>query len=113
MSRSRRLVPIAVAAAMLLTGCGFTGMHDLTLPGGADVGDSPNRVVAYFPDVLDLVRQAHVKVNDVAVGRVEDIAVADDGWSAEVTLLVNRDVRLPENSTARLVQSTLDRKSVV
>jgi phospholipid/cholesterol/gamma-HCH transport system substrate-binding protein len=107
MSTTRRLVSIAVASAMLLTGCGFNGMHDLPLPGGADVGDSPYRVVVHFPDVLDLVQQAHVKVNDVAVGRVEDIAVADDGWSAEVTLLVNRNVRLPENSTARLVQSTL------
>jgi phospholipid/cholesterol/gamma-HCH transport system substrate-binding protein len=107
MSRTNRLIPALAAAATLLTGCGFTGMYDVPLPGGADVGDAPYRVTVHFPDVLDLVQQAHVKVNDVAVGRVDDIAVAADGWSAEVTLLLNRGVHLPENATARLVQSTL------
>lgn len=107
MTRTTSLLPALAAAAALLTGCGFNGMYDVPLPGGADVGDTPYRVTVHFPDVLDLVQQAHVKVNDVAVGRVDDIAVAEDGWSAKVTLLLNRSVQLPENATAKLVQSTL------
>ena len=79
----------------------------MPLPGGADLGDHPYRVVAQFGDVLDLVPQAGVKVNDVAVGRVERIELARDSWTAVVTMLVNGDVRLPANAGAELRQSSL------
>ena len=91
-------------------GCGsggFDGVYDLPLPGGADLGDHPYRVNAQFEDVLDLVPQAGVKVNDVPVGRVERIDLAQDGWTAEVTVLVNGDVELPANAFAKLRQSSL------
>jgi phospholipid/cholesterol/gamma-HCH transport system substrate-binding protein len=95
---------------LLLTGCGsggFSGVYQLPLPGGADLGEHPYRVVAHFGDVLDLVPQAGVKVNDVAVGRVERIELARDNRTAVVTLLVNGDVRLPANAGAELRQSSL------
>lgn len=101
---------VLLAASAMLTACGqggFTGVYNAPLPGGADLGDSPYRVTAQFADVLDLVPQASVKVNDVAVGRVSDIRLAQDGWTAEVTMEVNEDVRLPANSTAQLRQSSL------
>ncbi|NGY58693.1 MCE family protein [Lentzea sp. NEAU-D13] len=79
----------------------------MPLPGGADVGDHPYRVKAQFKDVLDLVPQAGVKVNDVPVGRVEKIDLGADGWTAEVTMLVNGDVQLPANAFANLRQSAL------
>ena len=96
--------------ALALTGCGsggFDGVYNMPLPGGADVGDHPYRVKAQFKDVLDLVPQAGVKVNDVPVGRVERIDLAGDGWTAEVTMLVNGDVQLPANAFAKLRQSAL------
>lgn len=99
-----------VLTALVLSGCGsggFDGVYNLPLPGGADVGDHPYRVKALFKDVLDLVPQAGVKVNDVPVGRVERIDLAKDGWTAEVTLLVNGDVQLPANAYANLRQSAL------
>ncbi|MDX3657199.1 MCE family protein [Streptomyces sp. ID05-26A] len=99
-----------VLSALVLAGCGsggFDGVYNLPLPGGADVGDHPYRVKAQFKDVLDLVPQAGVKVNDVPVGRVEKIDLGADGWTAEVTLLVNGDVRLPANAFAKLRQSAL------
>ncbi|MGH3877117.1 MAG: MCE family protein, partial [Actinophytocola sp.] len=95
---------------LLLTGCGsggFSGVYQLPLPGGADLGEHPYRVVAHFGDVLDLVPQAGVKVNDVAVGRVERIELARDNRTAVVTMLVNGDVRLPANAGAELRQSSL------
>jgi phospholipid/cholesterol/gamma-HCH transport system substrate-binding protein len=97
-------------ALLLVSGCGsggFDGVYNMPLPGGADVGDHPYRVKAQFKDVLDLVPQAGVKVNDVPVGRVEQIDLAPDGWTAEVTLLVNGDVQLPANAFANLRQSAL------
>ncbi|SDF65476.1 phospholipid/cholesterol/gamma-HCH transport system substrate-binding protein [Lentzea fradiae] len=105
-----RKLAVVLTAALLASGCGsggFDGVYNLPLPGGADVGDHPYRVKARFADVLDLVPQAGVKVNDVPVGRVEKIDLATDGWTAEVTLLVNGDVRLPANAFAKLRQSAL------
>ncbi|TWP46341.1 MCE family protein [Lentzea tibetensis] len=101
---------LIVVLALLVAGCGsggFDGVYNMPLPGGADVGDDPYRVKVRFKDVLDLVPQAGVKVNDVPVGRVERIDLAPDGWTAEVTVLVNGDVKLPANAFAKLRQSAL------
>ena len=57
--------------------------------------------------MLDLVPQAAVKVNDVAVGRVESITLPKNGWTANVTMLINGDVHLPANATASLQQTSL------
>ncbi|MCT2587248.1 MCE family protein [Actinophytocola gossypii] len=103
----KRLVAV-LAAVLALSGCSsFTGIYDLPLPGGADLGENPYTVKARFRDVLDLVPQSAVKVNEVAVGRVEEITLAPDGWTAEVTMRVNRDVELPANALAMLRQSSL------
>jgi phospholipid/cholesterol/gamma-HCH transport system substrate-binding protein len=102
--RTVRGAALGAAAALLLTGCDFS-VSDLPLPGGADVGDDPYRVTAEFRDVLDLVPQSAVKVDDISVGRVEDITV--DGYSAEVTLLIKDDVELPANAVAEIRQTSL------
>ena len=105
----RRIVG-ALAGVMLLAACsegGFSGLYNTPLPGGADLGDHPYRITAQFSDVLDLVPQASVKVNDVAVGRVEKIDLAPDTHSAVVSLAVNGDIVLPANAGAELRQSSL------
>lgn len=103
----KRLVAV-MAAVLALSGCSsFTGIYDIPLPGGADLGDHPYTVKAEFRDVLDLVPQSGVKVNEVPVGRVENIQLAPDGWTAEVTMRVNGDVALPANALAMLRQSSL------
>nr|WP_042185266.1 MCE family protein [Kibdelosporangium sp. MJ126-NF4]CEL16658.1 MCE-family lipoprotein LprK (MCE-family lipoprotein Mce1e) [Kibdelosporangium sp. MJ126-NF4]CTQ88990.1 MCE-family lipoprotein LprK (MCE-family lipoprotein Mce1e) [Kibdelosporangium sp. MJ126-NF4] len=101
---------ILAAVMLLMAGCGaggFNGVYNLPLPGGADLGDNPYRVRVQFADVLDLVPQSGVKVNDVPVGRVDSIDVAEDGWTAEAVLLVNSDVALPANALASVRQSSL------
>jgi phospholipid/cholesterol/gamma-HCH transport system substrate-binding protein len=110
----RRRIPalavLAVTAATVLGGCGgseFGGVYDLPLPGGADLGDHPYQVHVEFKDVLDLVPQAGVKVNDVAIGKVAKVDLAPDGWTADVTVEVNGDVKLPANASAQLRQSSL------
>nr|WP_240519235.1 MCE family protein [Amycolatopsis antarctica] len=102
------MIAVSAVAALALTGCGdFTGIYDIPLPGGADLGASPYTIKVQFRDVLDLVPQAGVKVNEVPVGRVDTIGLAQDGWTAEVTVLVNSDVQLPANALANLRQSSL------
>ncbi|MFI7545192.1 MCE family protein [Actinoplanes sp. NPDC049599] len=109
MNRWPRLL-ILPAVAVLLGGCGpitFSGAADLPLPGGADLGPHPYRVVADFADVLDLVPHAAVRVNNVPVGRVSKVELPDGSWTARVTMEVNGSVHLPANAVARLHQSSL------
>jgi phospholipid/cholesterol/gamma-HCH transport system substrate-binding protein len=101
-----KLVGALAAVTVLVSGCGVN-LYDVPLPGGADTGSSPYRVKVQFADVLDLVPQSAVKVDDVPVGRVESVNLAADGWTAEVTVVVNGDVKLPENAAAALKQSSL------
>jgi phospholipid/cholesterol/gamma-HCH transport system substrate-binding protein len=100
-------ITLAAAGCGSSSSGGFGGVYDLPLPGGADVGAHPYTVTAQFTDVLDLVPQAAVKVNDVAVGRVESITLPNNGWTANVTMLIDGDVHLPANATASLQQTSL------
>jgi phospholipid/cholesterol/gamma-HCH transport system substrate-binding protein len=95
-----------LAAAVLLSGCGFRGAYSLDLPGGADLGNRAYTVQIQFADVLDLVPQSGVRVADVPVGRVENISLSDD-WTAVVTVAVDGDVDLPANAVAAIQQSSL------
>ncbi|WP_031074255.1 MCE family protein [Streptomyces sp. NRRL S-118] len=97
----------AGVAGCAAAGVELSGIEQLPLPGGADLGDHPYEVTAEFADVLSLVPNAAVKVNDVAVGRVTRIRLSGGDWAAKVTLRVNGDVRLPANAYARLEQSSL------
>jgi phospholipid/cholesterol/gamma-HCH transport system substrate-binding protein len=94
----------AAIALLLLSGCDLSASN-LPLPGGADVGDDSYAVTIEFRDVLDLVPQSAVKVDDVTVGKVEDISL--DGWTAVVKVRLNGKVRLPENSQATIRQTSL------
>jgi phospholipid/cholesterol/gamma-HCH transport system substrate-binding protein len=102
--RSLRATATGLAVAVLATGCGLPSLTDVPLPGGAPTGPA-YRITVEFADVLDLVPQAAVKVNDVTVGSVEDISLA--GWTARVRLRLDRKVRLPENATAAVRQTSL------
>jgi phospholipid/cholesterol/gamma-HCH transport system substrate-binding protein len=91
----------------LLAGCGSSGLYGAPLPGGADLGGHPYHLTAQFTDVLDLVPQATVRLNDVAVGRVEQITLAPDGSVALVSLAINGDVVLPATTRAELSSASL------
>jgi len=102
--RSMRVVALAASVSMLAAGCDFS-VYSLPLPGGADVGEHPYHVTVFFNDVLDLVPQSAVKVDDVTVGKVDDIEL--QGYTAEVKLELNRHVKLPDNAVAQIRQTSL------
>jgi phospholipid/cholesterol/gamma-HCH transport system substrate-binding protein len=116
--RARLTLAGLAAAAATVSGCGFHGLYGVSLPGGASLGSHPYSVTIYFDDVLDLVPQSAVKVNDVAVGRVETVRLSDakdtgsgdaktNGWTARVTVEVNGNVKLPENARAAVKMTSL------
>lgn len=105
--RRTRVATLLVVALFALTGCGYHSVQEVPLPGGASLGPNPYTVTAQFTNVVDLVPNNSVRVNDVPVGVVREIALAPDGWTAQVTLEVNGAVVLPANATARLRQTSL------
>ncbi|MEU3302218.1 MCE family protein [Streptomyces sp. NPDC006678] len=108
MSAPRRHRAVALATAMgsvLLTGCDFSGLYDVDLPGGAAADGNAYHVTADFRDVLDLVPQSAVKVNNVTVGAVEKVELV--GWHARVRLRIADDVKLPGNAVAELRQTSM------
>jgi phospholipid/cholesterol/gamma-HCH transport system substrate-binding protein len=98
------LVAMGLVSSALLAGCGFSA-YDLPLPGGAASGDNSYHVTARFADVLDLVPRSAVKVNDVTVGEVDEVWL--DGFTANVRITLDRGVRLPDNATAQIRQTSL------
>lgn len=102
--RLLRAGAIATAMALALSGCGFSP-YKLPLPGGADLGSHPYTVKVQFRDVLDLVPQSAVRVNDIAVGKVTDVKL--NGWTAVVTVKINGDSKLPDNTQATIRQTSL------
>ncbi|VFA99891.1 MCE family protein [Nocardia cyriacigeorgica] len=105
----RRMATVAAAAltGLLMASCSSDGIYSIPLPGGADVGSDPMHIDIRFDDVLDLVPQSAVKVEGVPVGRVEEISLAEDGWTANVSTVVNSSVDLPANALAEVRQSNL------
>ncbi len=104
MRAKRRGSALAVASLLAVSGCGFSP-YKLPLPGGADLGGDPYSVKIEFRDVLDLVPQSAVRVNDIAVGKVTDIKL--NGWTALVTVKVNKNTKLPDNAEATIRQTSL------
>ena len=102
--RALRAFAVGLLMALTVSACDFD-VYSLPLPGGADLGDDSYAVTVQFRDVLDLVPQSAVKVDDVTVGKVEDISV--DGYVALVELRVRGDVELPANATAGIRMTSL------
>ncbi|HHX86010.1 MAG TPA: MCE family protein [Actinomycetales bacterium] len=104
--RAARAVGATALVAALAAGCSMN-LEDYTLPGGADVGEDPMSVAVQFDDVLDLVVQSSVKVNGLDAGRVTGVSLADDGWTAQVDLVLRDDLDLPANVEASIQQTNL------
>jgi phospholipid/cholesterol/gamma-HCH transport system substrate-binding protein len=94
-----------LSAALLLGGCSFSGLQDVDLAGGPDLGDEPYTVTAEFSDVLGLAERSAVKVDGVTVGEVGDIERS--GWHAVVELELPGDVVLSPATRARIQQTSL------
>jgi virulence factor Mce-like protein len=104
--RRGRPVALAAASVLVLSGCNFTP-YSLPLPGGADLGDHPYTVKAEFRDALDIVPQSGVRSSDVTVGRITDVDLKPGSWTALVTMEINGDTRLPDNTEATIRQTSL------
>ncbi|KAA0021935.1 MCE family protein [Antrihabitans cavernicola] len=95
----------AIALSLSLSGCEWTGLNSLPLPGTEGTGDGSYQVKIQMPNVTTLSQNSPVRVNDVTVGTVTGIEV--QSWHALVTVSLNKGVQLPANATAKIGQTSL------
>ncbi|MGN6781982.1 MAG: MCE family protein, partial [Marmoricola sp.] len=107
LSRRRGLVllPLLLAAALMLSGCQLHGAYDLPLPGKVVGSGDGYQMTADFDDVVDVVPRTLVMANDVPVGQVDSVQRV--GWHARVRLTVRKDIVLPRDATAEVRQTSL------
>ncbi len=104
-SRIARRALALTAVAVVLTSCGWRGIANVPLPGGPGTGRDRLTIYVQVPDTLALNVNSRVRVADVYVGRVRSIELKN--WVATLTLDLQPDVRLPENSLASVGLTTL------
>ena len=71
----------------------------MPLPGGPGTGSNKTTIYVQMPDTLALNVNSRVRVADVYVGRVRSIELKN--WVATLTLDLEPDVKLPENTLAQ------------
>ena len=102
---ARRTVALG-AVALVLSSCGsWKGIANVPLPGGPGTGDDRTTIYVQMPDTLALNVNSRVRVADVYVGRVRSIELKN--WVATLTLDLQPNVKLPENTLAKIGQTSL------
>src|ERR1051325_6470096 len=96
---------VLAVTAMVLASCGWKGVANVPLPGGPGTGPDHMTVYVQMPDTLALNVNSRVRVADVYVGRVRSIELKN--WVATLTLDLQPDIKLPENSLAKIGQTSL------
>lgn len=103
--RCAAIILVVLMAAGMSSGCGWKGVNSLPLPGTEGDGPGSFVVQAQLPDVSNLQPNSRVRVNDVTVGHVTNIALQHG--HALVTMRLNGDVDLPANATAKMGMTTI------
>jgi phospholipid/cholesterol/gamma-HCH transport system substrate-binding protein len=98
---------LALLTAMVaLTSCGnWRGIANVPLPGGPGSGAGSYTIYVQMPNTLALNGNSRVLVADVFVGTVRAINLKN--WVATLTVDLEKGVKLPKNTTAKIGQTSL------
>jgi phospholipid/cholesterol/gamma-HCH transport system substrate-binding protein len=110
MLRTGYRVTVLGSGALMLAGCSFGGLNSLNMPGTRGHGSGSFTITVELPDVATLPQNSPVMVDDVTVGSVSGIEAVqrEDGtFYAAAQLSLDSNVDLPDNSTARVAQTSL------
>jgi phospholipid/cholesterol/gamma-HCH transport system substrate-binding protein len=102
-ARARTALTLLVSA-VLLAGCSADG-RIRSLPFSTGTGEDSYQITVHLADLGNMVSNADVKVDDVTVGTVTEVAF--DDWTAKLTVSLERSVRVPANAEARIAQKSL------
>jgi len=104
-SRIARRAMALFMVALVLSSCGWQGIANVPLPGGPGTGSDKMTIYVQMPDTLALNVNSRVRVADVYVGRVREIALKN--WVATLTLDLQPGIKLPVNTLAKIGQTSL------
>src|SRR3984893_4108446 len=98
---------VLLAAALVLSSCGgvwpWKGISNVQLPGGPGSGGGSYTLYLQMPDTLAI--NSKVMLPDVFVGSIRKIELKN--WVATLTLGLDKNVKLPKNTTAKIGQTSL------
>jgi len=104
-ARLRGLVAMASVVALTATGCAFSGLNSLPLPGTVGRGSGTSTYHLEIANVNTLESNSPVMLNDAVVGSVGKMTVMN--WHADVELSVRAGVVVPANAVASVGQTSL------
>ncbi|WP_370328948.1 MCE family protein [Mycolicibacterium hippocampi] len=96
---------IALGIAVAATGCSFSGLNSIPLPGVVGRGPDAQTFQVQLANVGTLEPNSPVMIDDVVVGSVGMMSAND--WHADVEVSVREDVVVPANAVATVGQTSL------
>ncbi|SBS71383.1 Virulence factor Mce family protein [uncultured Mycobacterium sp.] len=102
---TRRLAIIGSCLALTLSGCSFTGVNSLPLPGAVGRGPGAHIYHIEIANVGTLESNSPVLIDDVVVGSVGSMRFIN--WHADVEIAIKPDVIVPANAVASVGQTSL------
>lgn len=106
MAASERTIE-ALAGLGVVVAAGLFLAHALDRSGGALAGAGRYELTARFPSIAGVAPGTDVRIAGLTVGTVGEARLDPATWQAVVTLRLNRDVRLPADSSAAVSQEGL------
>ena len=94
----------------VLAGCQFGGLNSMNMPSTAGHGPGSYSITVDVPDVATMPQNSPVMVDDVTVGSVSGVDAMqrpDGTFYAALKLSLDKNVKLPANSVARVAQTSL------
>lgn len=101
----RRVLAVAFAMMVTVTGCAFQGVNSLPLPGAVGRGGDAAVYHAELANIGTLESNSPVMIDNVVVGSVGKMTLR--GWHVDLELNVKPDVVVPANAVATVGQTSL------
>ena len=96
---------VLLVVALVLSSCGWRGISNVAIPGGPGSGGGAWTIYVQVPDTLAINGNSKVMVADVPVGSIRAINLKN--WIATLTLGLDKGIKLPKNTTAKIGQTSL------
>src|ERR1700712_2255389 len=101
----RRLVALGGAVALTSSGCAFSGLNSLPLPGAVGQGSNAKTYHVQFTNIGTLESNSPVMIDNVIVGSVGRMTFSN--WHIDVDVSVKPGVVVPANAVGSIGQTSL------
>lgn len=102
---ARRLIALSCGAGLVATGCSFSGLNSLPLPGAVGRGSGSSTYHVQFANIGTLESNSPVMIDNVIVGSVGKMTFSN--WHIDVDVSINPDVVVAGNAVGSIGQTSL------